>query len=52
MPTLRPGRRANLLVPKGVPRYEQMVERAKTADPADYEMVERGIRVPINWYAP
>ena len=46
-----PGRRANLLVPRGVPRYADMVERSKTADPADFEMVDRGIRVPLNWYS-
>ena len=40
---LRPGRRANLLVPMDAPRYAEMVERAKTADPADWEWHPRGI---------
>ena len=49
-PKSPPGRRANLLVPRGVPQYADMVERSKTADQADFEMVERGIRVPLNWW--
>lgn len=45
-----PGRRANLLVPKGVPRYEEMVKRSKTADPAEWCTHPRGIKVPISWW--
>ena len=49
-PPKLPGRRANLLVPRGVPGYERMVERAKTGDPAEWKWHERGIMVALNWW--
>jgi len=42
------GRRANLLVPRSSPRYEQMVERSKKADPADW----RRTSLPVDvWHS-
>jgi hypothetical protein len=42
--------RANLRVPEGAPNYADMVERATTADPADWKWYDGGIMVPVSWY--
>ena len=53
MPPLKPpGHRANLIVPRDVPGYDRMVERAKTGDPAEWKWHERGIMVALNWWQP
>jgi hypothetical protein len=48
-----PGRRGNVFVPVGVPQYPAMVERCKTADPADWRTDsfngKTGIWVPYPW---
>jgi hypothetical protein len=49
-PEPRPGRRANLLVPKDNPRYPEMCERAKNGDPANWKWHERGIMVSLAWW--
>jgi hypothetical protein len=45
------GRLANLLVRKTIPGYERMVERAKTADPAEWCWHPEGIKVPVQWWS-
>ncbi len=46
-----PGRRAELFVGIGMPGYDEMVAKARdNADPADWCMVEGGIKVALNWY--
>ena len=47
-----PGHRANLIVPRDVPGYDRMVERAKTGDPAEWKWHERGIMVALSWWQP
>ena len=55
-PNLPRGSLANLFVGRDKPRFEAMVERAKTADPAEWCWYENhpkwgsGIKVPLNWY--
>lgn len=51
-PEPRPGRRANVIVPKECPRYEEMRQRASKADsdPAEWEWHEKGIKVAISWW--
>lgn len=51
-PEPRPGRRANLLVRRGMPRYDEMCERARSgnADPAEFQFVPEGIRVSLAWW--
>jgi hypothetical protein len=44
-----PGRLANVLVPRNAPQYEKMVERSKTADPAEWCWHDRGIKVALTW---
>jgi hypothetical protein len=43
------GSRANLLVRRGAPAYDAMIERSATADPADFLATDEGIRVPLSW---
>jgi hypothetical protein len=45
-----PGWRANLFVGSDKPRYQQMVERAKTADPQDWTWAPGGIKIRLDWY--
>jgi hypothetical protein len=45
----QPGRRANCRVPRTVPQFAAMTERAKDADPAEWRWCPDGIRVPISW---
>jgi hypothetical protein len=45
-----PGHRANLIVPRDAAAFQAMVERSKTADPADWCWDPKGIRVPQTWY--
>lgn len=51
-PPLQAGGRANLLVRKGRPGYDEMCERAKSskADPADFVFTSDGIRVSLAWW--
>lgn len=46
---LGPGTRWRAFVPPNAPQYKAMIERAKTADPKDFHLDERGIQVPIRW---
>jgi hypothetical protein len=46
------GQRANLIVPRDAPRFGEMCDLAAKADPANWKWVDRGIRVPLSWYAP
>ena len=51
-PEPRPGRRANLIVPREDARYPEMCERAKRpdADPAEFEWHAKGIKVAWSWW--
>lgn len=51
-PPPRPGQRANCLLHKGSPRYDEMCERAMSAgaDPAEFEFVPEGIKVSLTWW--
>ena len=49
-----PGRRPNLLVRRGGPRYDEMCVRARKPDEADvrdYEWHPDGIKVSLTWWA-
>jgi hypothetical protein len=45
-----PGYLANLIVRRGRPRFNEMVERSKKADPAEWCMVPDGIKVSATWW--
>ena len=51
-PPPRPGRRANVIVPRECPRYEEMHQRALKADsdPAEWEWHPKGIKVSLSWW--
>lgn len=52
-PPPKAGRRANLFVPRrNTPIFDKMCRLAERADPADFEILPEGIRVPLNWYQP
>ena len=46
------GRKANVLVPRGTPRYQEMADRAQApgADPAEFRWCQGGIKVSQSWW--
>jgi hypothetical protein len=46
----QPGHFANLTVPKDHPRFPEMVERSKRADPVEWHLDATAIRVPLSWW--